>query len=109
MSDWYCDQLLAGKVEVVRLFEDEAVIAFWHTNPYYEHHAVVTPRHHVASFLECDEGTLRSVLEVARAVAAQFVAAYGGARVITNLGQYQDSKHFHVHVAAGRTIQAPVS
>jgi histidine triad (HIT) family protein len=39
-------------------------------------------------------------MEVARAIAAQFVAEYGGARIVTNLGRYQDSKHFHVHVGA---------
>jgi histidine triad (HIT) family protein len=100
MSDWYCDELLSGRVEVERLFEDDEVIAFWHTKPHYLHHAVVTPKHHVASMLDCDHGTLRSVLEVASAVAAQFVAEYGGAHVVTNLGKYQDSKHFHVHVGA---------
>lgn len=100
MSDWYCEELLSGRVEVERLFEDDAVIAFWHTSPYYAHHAVITPKHHVPSLLECDDGTLRSVLEIARAVAAQFLADYGGARVVTNLGEYQDSKHFHVHVGA---------
>jgi len=33
-------------------------------------------------------------------VAALFVAAYGGAHVVTNLGRYQDSRHFHVHIGA---------
>jgi histidine triad (HIT) family protein len=35
-----------------------------------------------------------------KAVAAMLVAEHGGAHVVTNLGKYQDSKHFHVHVGA---------
>ncbi len=101
MSDWYCDELLSGRTPVDRVFEDEGVIAFWHTKPYYEHHVVVTPKHHVPSLLECDAGTLRSVFAVVQAVGAQFTRDYGGAHVVTNLGVFQDSKHFHVHVGAG--------
>lgn len=100
MSDWYCDELLSGRTAVEKLFEDEAVIAYWHTRPHYRYHAVVTPKRHVESLLECDAGTLWSVLEVARGLAAQFTAEYGGAHVVMNLGKYQDSKHFHIHVGA---------
>jgi histidine triad (HIT) family protein len=102
MSDWYCEELLAGRTPVEKLFEDDSVIAYWHTRPHYAHHAVVTPKHHVDSLLTCDASTLQSVLEVARAIASQFVAEYGGAHVVTNLGHYQESKHFHIHIGADR-------
>ena len=100
MSDWYCEELLSGRTEVERIFEDESVIAYWHTRPHYAHHAVVTTKAHVDSLLEVDAGTLASVFEVVRAVAALFMAEYGGAHVVTNLGEYQDERHFHVHVGA---------
>ena len=100
MSDWYCDELLSGRTQVEKLFEDDSVIAFWHTRPHYAHHAVVTPKYHVDSLLTADPGTLNGLLEVARAVAAQFVLDYGGAHVVTNLGTYLESKHFHVHIGA---------
>lgn len=100
MSDWYCDEMLSGRTPVERLFEDDTVVAFWHTKPSYAHHAVVTPKRHIDSVLDCDAGTLASVLEVARAIAAQFTVEYGGAHIVTNLGRYQDSRHFHVHVGA---------
>ena len=29
---------------------------------------------------------------------------HGAARVVTNLGRYQDSKHLHVHVGAGAVV-----
>jgi len=100
MSDWYCDELLSGRAPVEKVFEDEEVVAYWHTRPYYAHHVVVTPRRHVDSLLDCDAGTLASVFEVVRAVAGQLAADYGGAHIVTNLGRYQESKHFHVHVGA---------
>ena len=100
MSDWYCEELLSGRTEVERIFEDEAVIAYWHTRPHYPHHAVVTTKTHVDSLLEIDAGALANVFEVVKAVAALFVADYGGAHVVTNLGRYQDSGHFHVHVGS---------
>jgi histidine triad (HIT) family protein len=33
------------------------------------------------------------------------VAEHGACRVITNLGEYQDSKHLHWHVAAGQPLK----
>lgn len=100
MSDWYCEELLSGRTSVERVFEDDEVIAYWHTSPHYAHHVVVTPKHHVDSLSDCDSGTLASVFEVVRVVAAQFVAEHGGAHIVTNLGKYQESKHFHVHIGA---------
>ena len=100
MRDWYCDKLLTGNVRVERIFEDETAIAFWHTKPRYPHHAVVTPRYHVNSLFDCDAGTLVNLLEVVKAVAAQFTVDYGGAYVITNVGGYLESKHLHFHIGA---------
>ncbi|MGB4860968.1 MAG: HIT domain-containing protein [Tepidiformaceae bacterium] len=100
MSDWYCQELLTGNTPVERVFEDESVVAYWHTRPHYAHHVVVTPRYHIESLLECDTGTLTSLLEVVKAIGAQFIAEYGGAHVVTNLGEYQDSKHLHFHIGA---------
>ncbi len=75
MSDWYCEELLTGNTPVERVFEDESVIAFWHTRPHYAHHVVVTPRFHVDSLLDCDGGTLTSLFEVVKAIAAQFTSS----------------------------------
>ena len=37
----------------------------------------------------------------AREVAKEVLAEHGACRVLTNLGEYQDSKHLHWHVSAG--------
>ena len=38
---------------------------------------------------------------MAQQIAAQVEREQGAARVLTNLGSYQDSKHLHVHVSSG--------
>jgi histidine triad (HIT) family protein len=52
-----------------------------------------------------DGQLLLELLEVVRQVAARVVVEHGACRVITNLGNYQDSKHLHWHVAAGQPLK----
>jgi histidine triad (HIT) family protein len=103
-QDFYCDEVLSGRtpVEVVR--ETANVLAFRHTRPAYPVHVVVIPKRHVASLIELgpdDSALLAEMFEVIRAVAAEVVASHGKCRVITNLGEYQESKHLHWHVVSG--------
>jgi histidine triad (HIT) family protein len=89
-------------LDVVHL--GEHVVAFHHTRPHWEHHVVVVPSEHIASLTtvgEQDAPVVRELLAVVARVAAAFEREHGGARVVTNVGRYQDSKHLHVHVGAG--------
>ena len=36
------------------------------------------------------------------AIAGKVESEYGAARVLTNLGEYQDSKHLHFHISSGK-------
>jgi histidine triad (HIT) family protein len=106
-SDFYCDEVLSGKTPVTIVDETEQELAFHHTRPAYEQHIVVIPKKHVASLLALDENDaplLLELLAVVRLVAAQMVSECGACRVITNLGDYQDSKHLHWHVVYGKRI-----
>ena len=69
---------------------------------------MVVPRRHVPSFTDttgADEEVLRELLAVVQDVAASVEAEHGAARVLTNLGAYQDSKHLHVHVSSGDELR----
>jgi histidine triad (HIT) family protein len=44
MDDFYCSQIISGKVKIDVVFETERVIAFHHTNPYFEQHIVLIPK-----------------------------------------------------------------
>jgi histidine triad (HIT) family protein len=103
-SDFYCDEALSGKtpVEVVR--ETGDVLAFYHTKPYWQVHIVVVPKVHVPSLTDLGGHGIEIVhklLDVVRDVALQIESQYGACRVVTNLGNYQDSKHLHFHIGYG--------
>jgi histidine triad (HIT) family protein len=44
-------------------------------------------------------------MDVAKQVARNILAEKGAVRVLTNLGDYQDSKHLHFHVYSGEKIR----
>jgi len=101
MSDFYCDEVLSGKTRVKKVLETENVLAFHHTKPSYKSHIVVIPKKHILSLITFESNENDLLLEmfaVIKTVAEQTVNAHGACRVITNLGEYQDSKHLHWHV-----------
>jgi histidine triad (HIT) family protein len=104
-EDFYCDEVLSGHTEVRRVMETDNVLAFHHTRPYWRVHIVVIPKRHIGSLLELTEVDRELTIEmmnVIRAVAAQVLAEHGECRVLTHLGRFQDSKHLHWHISAGK-------
>jgi histidine triad (HIT) family protein len=100
-DDFYCDEVFSGKTPVEKVLETENILAYRHTRPFWETHIVVVPKTHIDSLLTVDNDLLAELLDVAKKVAAQVIAEKGAARVLTNLGEYQDSKHLHFHVYSG--------
>ena len=103
-DDFYCDEVLSGKTAVEVVLETENVLAYHHTRPFWPVHIVVIPKLHVPSLTnlgDAPEGLLGELMEAVRQVARTVETEYGAARVLTNLGQYQDSKHLHFHVNTG--------
>jgi histidine triad (HIT) family protein len=103
-NDFYCDEVLSGRTPVEKVIETDNVLAFYHTRPYWPVHIVVIPKRHIDSLIALtaeDDDLLLEMMTVVRQVAAQVVSLHGGCRVVTNLGQYQDSKHLHWHVGSG--------
>jgi histidine triad (HIT) family protein len=93
---------------VTKVFETADVLAFHHTRPFYPVHVVVIPKRHIDSLLtlaEQDNELLLELIRVIRKVAVQIVAEHGACRVLTNLGQYQESRHLHWHVASGQPLR----
>ncbi len=103
-SDFYCNEVLSGRTAVKVVAETDDVLAYHHTRPFWPVHIVVIPKQHVPSLTnlgDSDPAILGELLEVVRAVAAEVEREHGKARVLTNLGDYQDSKHLHFHVNSG--------
>lgn len=106
-NDIYCDLIIPRKVDIKIVKETNNVLAYYHTKPHWEIHIVVTPKKHVASLLEMSEESetlAREIFKVLTEVAKEVRDKYGACRIVTNLGDYQDSKHLHFHVAHGKFL-----
>ena len=107
-DDFYCDQVLSGQTQVEVVRETARVLAYHHTRPFWPVHVVVIPKQHVPSLVDLGDAPpdlLGELLEVVRQVAREVCAEHGAARVLTNLGGYQDSKHLHFHVNHGQPLE----
>lgn len=103
-SDFYCDEVFSGKTPVEKVLETDNVLAYRHTRPFWPAHIVVVPKRHVDSLLTVEDNLLLELLDVAKRVAKIVLDEHGAARVLTNLGKYQDSKHLHFHVVSGESL-----
>lgn len=107
-DDFYCDVAVPGVRDLDVVHEDDRVLAFHHTRPFWATHVVVVPKRHIASLTSVgpqDETDVRALLAVVQRVARHVETTQGEAGVLTNLGRYQDSKHLHVHVHAGAQLR----
>jgi histidine triad (HIT) family protein len=107
-DDFYCDEVLSGRTAVQVVYETDGVLAYHHTKPYWPVHIVVIPKRHISSLLalrESDNLLLIEIVQVIKEIANRVVQERGACRVLTNLGQYQDSKHLHWHINFGEPVK----
>ncbi len=106
-NDFYCDEVLSGRTPVSKVMETENVLAYHHTRPFWPVHIVVIPKRHIGSLLtiEASDPLLDELIGVIQQVASRVVEEQGSCRVLTNLGEYQESKHLHWHVCSGDPLR----
>ncbi len=107
-DDFYCDLAIPRRVPIEIVEEDDLVLAYHHTRPFWQVHVVVVPKRHISSLAtvsEEDEADVRALLSVVQRIAREMEVEHGAAAVLTNLGRYQDSKHLHVHVHSGSQLR----
>lgn len=107
-NDFYCEEVLSGKIQVKKVVETENVLAYYHTRPFWPVHIVAIPKKHISSLItleEYDNELLLELMRVIKKVATMVTEENGACRVITNLGDYQDSKHLHWHIVSGEPIK----
>lgn len=103
-DDFYCDVALPAPHVLDVVHDDEHVLAYHHTRPFWQVHIVAVPKQHLSSFTTitaADEVPVRALLAAVQRIARDVEQTYGAAAVLTNLGAYQDSKHLHVHIHSG--------
>lgn len=102
--DFYCDVALKHPDRLDIVYDDDLVLGFHHTRPFWAVHIVVVPRRHIRSLTSVtadDASDLHALFAAVRSVAALVEDQHGAAAVLTNVGGYQDSKHLHVHIHSG--------
>jgi histidine triad (HIT) family protein len=107
-DDFYCDVALKGLVPLRKEHESEEVLAYHHTRPFWPVHIVVIPKKHIVSFVTLsadDMPIFLEMVEVMKTLSAKVATEHGAARILTNLGRYQDSKHLHFHVSSGEPLR----
>ena len=99
--DWYCEDVLSGKLKVHVIHEDDLVLAFEHPVPEYVAHAVVIPKKHVASLMAdeaADPTLLSAMIRAVQAVARSVSLHEQGFRIEANAGAPGVTPHMHWHV-----------
>lgn len=100
--DWYCEDVLSGKLDVQRLYEDDLVLAFRHPRPVAQVHVVVIPKVHVAGLM--DEAALggpllSSMMQAIQRTAVSLGLLDGeGFYVRANAAASGVTPHMHWHV-----------
>lgn len=108
-DDFYCDVAIPDVSALDVVFDDEHVLAFHHTRPFWQTHIVVVPKKHIASLTTVTRENaqlMEQLFAVVQSIARDLEESTGAAAVLTNLGRYQDSKHLHVHVHSGHLRSA---
>ena len=99
--DWYCDDVLSGKIEVRTVWEDDRVLSFHHPQPQAEIHVVVIPKDHVSSIMDpmaLDGSLLSSMVLAVQEAARELGLDQTGFYVRANAVAPGVTPHMHWHV-----------
>lgn len=104
-------KIIAGAIPAQKLYEDDALLAFWDINPAAPRHFLVIPKKHLAgpgAATAEDDALLGMVLRKG----AELAKANGigdGFRLVLNNGVEagQTVFHLHLHVLGGRVLNWP--
>ncbi len=100
MEDCVFCKIVKKEIPSNIIFENEDVIVFKTIAPVAEHHYLVCPKKHIASFMELDSEIL-SITKTAQEVIKKFEIV-DGYKLIFNGGKYQEVMHVHWHLLAGK-------
>ena len=105
MSEFYCESVFSGKVEVKKVIETPNVLAFYHTKPTWTTHVVNVPKIHISSLLELNDFNIISeIFEVIQEIVGDFNLSETNFKIITNGGKFQESQHLHFHLVSGKPL-----
>ena len=105
--DFYCEEVLSWKTPIEKLYEDDLVLAYYHTNPFWEKHIVIIPKKHIPDLPSCSDDDLlivSRITQVARDLAKKLDMSQW-IQFLTNMWKFQDTPHLHFHLAEWSKIR----
>ena len=100
--DWYCEDVLSGKLDVARVYEDDRVLAFHHPKPVADVHIVVIPKAHVGGLMDgaaLDGNLLSSMVQAVQQTATSTGLLSGeGFYARANAAAPGITPHMHWHI-----------
>lgn len=96
--DFYCEEAISGKTKIKKVYESNTILAFYHTKPSYNTHIVIVPKKHIHDLRSADDKILTEIQSIAIRIFELMDLDNYGARLVTNLGSFQDTPHLHFHV-----------
>ena len=105
--DFYCEEVLSWKIEVEKLYEDEIILAYFHTKPFWEKHIVIIPKKHIPDLVACTDQDLLIVNQIIRTARnlAKNLNMSEWVQLLTNMWKFQDTPHLHFHLAQGKKLR----
>jgi histidine triad (HIT) family protein len=104
-NDFYCDFVFSGKISINKVKETENILAFEHTKPSWTTHVVIVPKKHIANLLELEDTQLiKEIFDIAQEIIKDKDLDKTNYKIITNGGEFQDSKHLHFHLLSGKPL-----
>jgi len=93
-------KIIKGEIPSYKIYEDEIVLAFLDINPKSNGHTLIIPKKHVQDFMDLDGDTLLHIHIVAKKIATLLEEKLNinGLSLITNYLDFQEIKHFHLHL-----------
>ncbi len=110
MNDCLFCKIARGEIPSNKVYEDEAVLAFYDIAPQAEKHVLVIPKRHADQLdhaeQSMDDAELAHLLRTAAKVARQLGLDKTGYRLVANCGAHacQTVHHLHLHILGGSQL-----
>ena len=102
MCDCVFCKIVSGEIPCLKVYEDEAALAFMDIAKDVDGHILVVPKKHCGSILDCDTETLNAVAQAVQKVSKHLTSAcgYEGVNLLNASGACagQSVPHFHIHI-----------
>ncbi|MCF6321563.1 MAG: HIT domain-containing protein [Rhizobiaceae bacterium] len=102
MKDCIFCQIVEGKAQSWKVFENEYAVAFFNRIPTNEYHTLVVPKSHYRDIFDAPENELREIMSAIKKVASLYKQKLGieNIQIINSSGAeaQQDVFHLHFHI-----------